>query len=127
CYNERHKKCYQPQPQAFAYAFIRLGIWLLPFPSCSGMQVRAPSSFGQWLRQSRKRLDLTQAELPLRAGCSTGTIRKLESGELRPSRQLAEILAGQLAIAPDERAAFVRFARAEALLAGPDLPVHTHA
>src|SRR5712691_3762146 len=79
CYNERHKKCYQPQPQV-SYAFIRLGTRLLPFPSCSGMHVTDPSSFGQWLRQSHKRLDLTQAELARRAGCSKGTIRKLESG-----------------------------------------------
>ena len=92
------------------------------------------SAFGQWLRQSRERLDLTQAELALRAGYSKGTIRKLESGELRPSRQLAEILAEQLAVPPEEREAFVQFARAQTPAvatppgshADPSIPWRTH-
>lgn len=46
-------------------------------------------AFGQWLKRRRKALDLTQAELARRAGCAAGTIRQLEAGELRPSKQLA--------------------------------------
>jgi peptide/nickel transport system substrate-binding protein len=67
--------------------------------------------FGQWLKLRRKTLDLTQQELARRVGCATVTIRKFEAGELRPSRQVAERLAAQLALAPDQQAAFVRFAR----------------
>src|SRR5262245_37032269 len=68
-------------------------------------------TFGVWLRQQRRRLDLTQAELAQRIGYSVATIRKLERDELRPSRPLAEALAGALQIALEERAAFVRRAR----------------
>src|SRR5690242_16524126 len=67
--------------------------------------------FGQWLRDRRKARDLTQEELSERAGCSTAMIRKLEAGRARPSRQLAELLAAALALAPDERAVFVQRAR----------------
>jgi transcriptional regulator with XRE-family HTH domain len=69
--------------------------------------------FGQWLRQRRRSLDLTQTELASLVGCSTVNIRKLEVGERRPSRQMAGLLADKLGIADDERAAFVRFARAD--------------
>ena len=47
-------------------------------------------TFGAWLRTRRKQLDLTQAELGRRAGCSGAAIRKIEAGERKPSRQLAE-------------------------------------
>jgi predicted ATPase/class 3 adenylate cyclase/DNA-binding XRE family transcriptional regulator len=70
-------------------------------------------SFGQWLRQRRRALDLTQDELARRAGCAPITIRKLEADESRPSKQLAELLAGQLGIPTAERNEFVQFARAE--------------
>ena len=33
-------------------------------------------SFGEWLKQRRKALDLTQNELAERVGCSLATIRK---------------------------------------------------
>jgi transcriptional regulator with XRE-family HTH domain len=70
--------------------------------------------FGQWLRQRRRSLDLTQTELARLIGCSTVNIRKLESNERRPSRQMACLLADQLGIADEERTAFVRFARTDA-------------
>jgi predicted ATPase len=44
-------------------------------------------------------------------GCSVSALRKFEADELRPSRPLAEALAGALQIPPEDRAAFVRFAR----------------
>jgi len=70
-------------------------------------------SFGIWLKRRRRGLGLTQNELAHRAGYSGETIRKVEADALRPSRQMAEKLADHLAIAPDERAAFIRFARGE--------------
>jgi len=69
-------------------------------------------SFGRTLKQRRKALDLTREELAERVGCAVETIRKLETGARRPSRQIAERLAEQLRIPPDERAAFVQAARA---------------
>src|SRR6266498_1645861 len=68
-------------------------------------------TFGPWLRQRRRALDLTRAQLAARVGCSVSALRKFEADELRPSRPLAESLAGALQIAPEDRAAFVRLAR----------------
>jgi len=71
-------------------------------------------SFGQWLKQQRKARDLTQANLARLVGCASITLRKIEAGALRPSRQVAERLADLLALAPVERAAFVAQARGTA-------------
>ena len=61
-------------------------------------------SFGYWLRRRRKALDLTQAELAAQAGCVVTTIKKIETGTRRPSRQLAERLVTALALSGEERA-----------------------
>src|SRR5258707_10660141 len=68
-------------------------------------------SFGNWLRQRRKALDLTQLELADQVGCSVITLRKIEADARRPSKQITERLADMLAISPEERSAFVAFAR----------------
>ncbi len=68
--------------------------------------------FGRWLRSRRKALDLTQEALAERVGCAVTTIRKIEGGVLRPSRQMAELLADHLVPTP-ERAAFLSAARAQ--------------
>lgn len=70
-------------------------------------------SFGSWLKQRRKAYGFTQADLAERVDCSLETIYKIEAGQRRPSEQIATLLAGQLGIAPHERAAFVRFARSD--------------
>ncbi len=77
-------------------------------------------SFGGWLRQRRRALDLTQAQLAQRVGCSTVTLRKLEAETRKPSHQLAERLAEVLRVAPEDRAAFLRFARGDAFAGPPD-------
>src|SRR5436853_185647 len=71
------------------------------------------ASFGSWVRRRRKALDLTQEELAQRVGCALDTIRKIESGARRPSRQIAERLADQLNVPAEARAAFIQAARAE--------------
>lgn len=68
-------------------------------------------SFGEWLRQRRRVLDLTQDEVARRAGCSVSTVRKMEADERRPSLQVARLLADALAIADEDRAAFLSAAR----------------
>jgi predicted ATPase/transcriptional regulator with XRE-family HTH domain len=73
----------------------------------------ADASFGAWIQQRRKALDLTQDELARRVGCSLSAIRKIERDERRPSRQVAELLAQHLRIAADQRELFLRVARAE--------------
>jgi predicted ATPase/DNA-binding XRE family transcriptional regulator len=75
------------------------------------MVMLATTSFGQWLKQRRKSLDLTREELAQRIGCAANTIYKIESNERRPSKQIAVLLAEHLNIPPDERTAFVNFAR----------------
>lgn len=80
-------------------------------------------SFGAWLKRRRKALDLTQDGLARLAGCSVVSIRKFEGDTQRPSRQLAELLATQLQIPPDQRAAFVQFARQGLGATPPALPL----
>jgi transcriptional regulator with XRE-family HTH domain len=53
-------------------------------------------TFGQWLKRRRQGLGLTQRALGQQAGYSEETIRKVEAGAARPSRQMAERLAGAL-------------------------------
>jgi predicted ATPase/DNA-binding XRE family transcriptional regulator len=70
-------------------------------------------SFGALIKQRRKRLDLTRAELALRLSCATVTLQKIEQDERRPSKQMAERLAEVLGVLPAERPAFLRSARGE--------------
>src|SRR5947209_675242 len=69
-------------------------------------------SFGRWLKERRRVQDLTQEQLARLTGCATETIRKIEAGAVRPSRQIAVRLADILEIPAEERAAFVQLARA---------------
>ena len=70
-------------------------------------------SFGHWLEKRRKALDLTREEFANKVGCSASALRKIETDERRPSKQLAELLATTLDIPTEERAAFIRIARGE--------------
>jgi len=54
---------------------------------------------------------LTRDKLAWQVGCSFETIKKIESGDLKPSIQLAELIARNLSVPMSERAAFVQFAR----------------
>jgi|SRR5579859_2589531 len=47
-------------------------------------------SFGDWLRQQRRALDLTQAELARQVGCSAITMRKRKAEHRRPSNGAGE-------------------------------------
>lgn len=71
------------------------------------------SSFGYWVRRRRRVVDLTQQQLANRAGYAVTTIRKIEAGLRRPSREMAERLAECLEVPPEERQAFIEAARAE--------------
>src|SRR5262245_10870474 len=74
--------------------------------------MQAPASFGQWLKERRKTLDLTQDSLARHVGCALITIKKIEADTLRPSRQIVERLATVLEIPAEERATFIRMGRA---------------
>lgn len=69
------------------------------------------SSFGYWVRRQRKALDLTQQALADKVGCSLAAIKKIESDERRPSRQIAERLADVLGVPVDQREIFLEVAR----------------
>ncbi len=66
--------------------------------------------FGTWLMQRRKALGLTRKELARGVGCSPVTIYKIESGQRRPSRQIADLLAEFLGVPSDQLPLFGRFA-----------------
>lgn len=70
--------------------------------------------FGNWVKERRHNLDLTQEELADRAGCATISIRRIEAGTLRPSVQLAEQLAVVLEISDEEKTDFMKKARSVA-------------
>ena len=74
-------------------------------------------SFGEWLRRQRKLLGLTQKQLAEQVHCAAITVRKIEAELRRPSIQIVEKLADALAVPPEERHSFVRFARGEGQVA----------
>lgn len=80
------------------------------------MRIDPPVSFGEWIKERRKALDLTQEELAQRAGCSVFALRKIETGERRPSKQLAGLLAAALQISEDDKPTFIRVARGDLTL-----------
>ena len=68
-------------------------------------------SFGAWIRQKRRALDLTQKALADQVGCAEITLRRMEADEYKPSRELALVLFEKLGIPEPERTEWVRFAR----------------
>lgn len=89
--------------------------------------MQGAASFGFWLRERRKSLDLTQEELALTVGCSLETIQKIEGGSRRPSKQMSELLAQSLGVPGEEREALVRFARGDSNAKGEGLqPIGGH-
>jgi predicted ATPase/transcriptional regulator with XRE-family HTH domain len=67
--------------------------------------------FPSWLKRRRRALGLSRVALAQRAHCSASAIRRLEAGDLRPSPQLAGLLAEALGVPQAEWENFVRFAR----------------
>ena len=87
--------------------------------------MEAFGAFGSWLKRRRRALDLTQAELARRVGCATITLQKIELEERRPSKEVAARLADALGLSPEDRATFIKVARAD--LASERLPQDRHA
>jgi predicted ATPase/DNA-binding XRE family transcriptional regulator len=73
--------------------------------------MRFDGTFAEWLKRRRKALDLTQAELAEQVGCAVVTIRKIENGDSRPSKQIAGRLGEALALDASDLPGFVTFAR----------------
>jgi predicted ATPase/DNA-binding XRE family transcriptional regulator len=70
-------------------------------------------TLGQWLKQRRRILGMTQAELAQKINCSKISIRKIEADERKPSKQVASLMAEVLNIPTQERVAFIHFARSQ--------------
>jgi non-specific serine/threonine protein kinase len=66
--------------------------------------------FGSWLKAQRSKLDLTQGDLARRLGYSPETIRKIEAGVLKPSKQIVDLLVDHLGVPSWQRDAFLMFA-----------------
>jgi len=79
--------------------------------SVSSLEEDFPLHFSEWLKCRRRELDLTQEQLAQRASCSVFAIRKIESGERRPSRQLARTLSQALEIPAEDQPTFIQVAR----------------
>ena len=75
--------------------------------------------FKDWFKQRRKSLDFTQEDLARQVGCSVATIRGVEQGGLRPSRQLAQLIAAALEVPSEEQTAFALWARGAAVRREP--------
>lgn len=70
-------------------------------------------TFGQWVRQRRKALGLTQQDLAQQIGCALSTVQKIEIDDRKPSRPMAELLADYLQVDLTERDAFLHLARSQ--------------
>jgi len=68
-------------------------------------------TFGEWVQRRRKARDLTQQQLAEQIACSLAAVRKFESNERRPSREVAALLADALDVAEEDREMFVEVAR----------------
>lgn len=75
--------------------------------------MESPVTFGEWLHQQRTKFKLTRGDLADRIGCSISMLRKIETGERRPSQQIAELIANSLDIPTSDRPTFVKVARGE--------------
>ena len=76
-------------------------------------------SFGDWVRQRRKMLGLTQAALAKQVGCAVVTVKKIEQDERRPSLQIARLLADWLQIPQTVRDDFIKMARGQCTACTP--------
>src|SRR5215212_4250254 len=68
-------------------------------------------SFGAWLRKQRRALDLSQKALADQVACAEVTLRRIEAGTLKPSKELAGLLLENLGIPESERSQWLSFAR----------------
>lgn len=69
------------------------------------------TEFGKLIRQKRNAAGLTQDDLALKIGCAFETVRKIEAGRRRPSRQMAELIGRALGVKESDLAEFIEQAR----------------
>ncbi len=74
-------------------------------------------TIGDWIRERRKELWMTQKKLARLVGCAPVTIQKIEEGHRRPSPSVAEALAQHLEIETHDLERFLRLAKISATVA----------
>jgi predicted ATPase/DNA-binding XRE family transcriptional regulator len=82
-------------------------------------------SFGTWLRKQRRALDLTRQAFADQVGCAEVTLRRIEAGTLKPSKELANILLEKIGIPETERPQWISFARGLSGLPSRSVPSST--
>lgn len=84
----------------------------------SGQTEHTPArrTFGEWVKQRRKALGFTQAELAQRVTCSKSLINKIESDLRSPTKPMLAQLSLHLKIPPAEYAEFVHLAQPHLVL-----------
>ena len=75
-------------------------------------------SFGVWLHKQRRALDLTRQAFAAQVGCAEVTLRRIEAGTLKPSKELAGILLEKLGVPETEWPQWISFARGASDLPG---------
>lgn len=85
--------------------------------------MREEISFGNWLRKQRRALDLSQQAFANQVGCAEVTLRRIEAGTLKPSKELASILLEKLGIPETERLQWISFARGLSGFPNSSIPV----
>lgn len=86
-------------------------------------------SFGAWVRTQRRSRDLPRQGLANQVGCAEITLRRVENGTLRPSKELALLLLEKLGIPENDRPRWIQFARglagcpAQTIAASPVKPL----
>lgn len=70
-----------------------------------------PLLFGEWLRRQRRAMDLSRQALANQAGCAEITLRRIEGGSLKPSKELAAILLEEVGVPKRELDRWIPFAR----------------
>jgi predicted ATPase/DNA-binding XRE family transcriptional regulator len=68
-------------------------------------------SFGNWLRKQRRALDLTRQVFADQVGCAEVTLRRIEAGTLKPSKELTQSILEKLGIPKTEWSLWISFAR----------------
>lgn len=68
-------------------------------------------SFGEWVKQRRMALHMTQRQLALGASCAVATVKKIEADQRRPSAELAGLFAQALQLPAEGHHEFIETAR----------------
>jgi predicted ATPase len=79
-------------------------------------------SFGKWLHKQRRALDFTLQAFADQVGCAEVTLRRIEAGTLKPSKELAIILLENLGVPKTDWSQWISFARGGSSLPDPPTP-----